>query len=472
MTWFKTRLLPGLVTLVMVGVILGNFTVVLAAAPTIANPISNQSATENAAFNFTFSASTFNDSDGDMLTYSAQLNGGGALPAWLNFNASTRTFSGTPSNGDTGTISIDVIADDGEGGTVTDTFDIVINAIGVTAQPIMDAPANNATYGTIPVDFALGENPLTNSIRLIFVGTSTITINLHVGNPATGPYEYSINPTDIMATGAPILSSSQNTIPDGTYSVTLTYQNASGDPAASTTATNVTVNSALVDTDGDGSLDSVEDAGPNNGDANGDGTADRLQANVHSYLNSITSEYAVLETDCERIENFQIGSESSQQPDPDYDYPMGLASFWIHCANAGDTALIRHYYYGVQGSELYSVRKWMNDGSYREIPGGRPLGALVDDTVVFLTEYEITDGSEFDDDGVEDAVIRDPSGAALLAATTPDPTTDPTPSANSNSNSPLARTGQNTQTILAAILLLVGSSTLIVARRLHRKQSR
>ncbi|WP_152600142.1 putative Ig domain-containing protein, partial [Cellvibrio mixtus] len=63
---------------------------------------------------------------GATLTYSAQLNGGGSLPSWLSFNAATRTFSGTPANGDVGTISIDVIADDGNGGTVTDTFDIVI----------------------------------------------------------------------------------------------------------------------------------------------------------------------------------------------------------------------------------------------------------------------------------------------------------------------------------------------------------
>ncbi|WP_039913182.1 putative Ig domain-containing protein, partial [Cellvibrio mixtus] len=96
-------------------------------APTVANAIPNQNATEDSAFNFQFAVNTFADVDaGATLTYSAQLNGGGALPSWLSFNAATRTFSGTPANGDVGTISIDVIADDGNGGTVTDTFDIVI----------------------------------------------------------------------------------------------------------------------------------------------------------------------------------------------------------------------------------------------------------------------------------------------------------------------------------------------------------
>lgn len=100
---------------------------VLAAPPTVSNPIPNQTATENVAFNFQFAANTFADADlGDSLTFTAQLNGGGALPGWLSFNTATRTFSGTPSNGDLGTISIDVTADDGNGGTITDAFNIVI----------------------------------------------------------------------------------------------------------------------------------------------------------------------------------------------------------------------------------------------------------------------------------------------------------------------------------------------------------
>ncbi len=112
------------------GTVTDTFDIVIANtndAPTVANAIPNQSATEDSAFNFQFAANTFADVDaGATLTYSVQLNGGGALPSWLTFNAATRTFSGTPANGDVGTISIDVIASDGNGGTVTDTFDIVI----------------------------------------------------------------------------------------------------------------------------------------------------------------------------------------------------------------------------------------------------------------------------------------------------------------------------------------------------------
>ncbi|RZJ61761.1 MAG: tandem-95 repeat protein, partial [Acidovorax sp.] len=103
-------------------------------APTVANPIANRTGTEGVAFNFQFAASAFADVDvGDILTYSAQLAGGGALPAWLSFNPATRTFSGTPTG--TGTVSIEVTADDGHGGTVADSFDVVIGTAPVDPEP-------------------------------------------------------------------------------------------------------------------------------------------------------------------------------------------------------------------------------------------------------------------------------------------------------------------------------------------------
>ena len=115
-------------------------------APTVANAIPNQNATEDAAFNFQFAANSFADPDvGSALNYAAQLNGGGALPAWLSFNPATRTFSGTPANSDVGTVAIDVTADDGNGGTVTDTFDIVVANTNDAPTVANAIPNQNAT---------------------------------------------------------------------------------------------------------------------------------------------------------------------------------------------------------------------------------------------------------------------------------------------------------------------------------------
>ncbi|MGD9711758.1 MAG: cadherin-like domain-containing protein, partial [Thermomicrobiales bacterium] len=96
-------------------------------APTVANLIPNQPATEDTAFSFQFAADTFADVDvGDTLTYAATLADGSALPSWLSFDPSTRTFSGTPLNEDVGTISIKVTATDGSGEPISDTFDLAV----------------------------------------------------------------------------------------------------------------------------------------------------------------------------------------------------------------------------------------------------------------------------------------------------------------------------------------------------------
>ncbi|WP_028470765.1 DUF4347 domain-containing protein, partial [Neptunomonas japonica] len=96
--------------------------------PTLNNAIIDQNATEDSAFSYTFAANSFGDVDaGDTLTYNATLSSGAALPTWLTFDDATRTFSGTPLNADVGTLTVDVIADDGNGGTpATDSFDLVI----------------------------------------------------------------------------------------------------------------------------------------------------------------------------------------------------------------------------------------------------------------------------------------------------------------------------------------------------------
>ena len=97
--------------------------------PTVATAIPDQSATAGTAFSYAFPANTFSDADtGDKLSYTATKADGTALPTWLAFTARTRTFSGTPQAADTGTVSVKVTASDGNGGSVSDTFDITVAA--------------------------------------------------------------------------------------------------------------------------------------------------------------------------------------------------------------------------------------------------------------------------------------------------------------------------------------------------------
>jgi len=88
-------------------------------------------------------ADTFTDVDiGDALSYAATRADGSALPAWLTFNASTRTFSGTPLNGDVGTLSTRVTVTDTGGLSTFDTFDIAVNS-GSGGQTIIGTAGND-----------------------------------------------------------------------------------------------------------------------------------------------------------------------------------------------------------------------------------------------------------------------------------------------------------------------------------------
>lgn len=96
--------------------------------PEVMQDIPNQTAVVGSFFEFQFAATTFFDPDNDPLTYTAMLLDDTLLPAWLNFDASTRTFSGTPS--EPGSMQIAVTASDGNGGAITAIFQLDVDPIG------------------------------------------------------------------------------------------------------------------------------------------------------------------------------------------------------------------------------------------------------------------------------------------------------------------------------------------------------
>ena len=100
-------------------------------APTLDAPLSDRALTTGQTLSFALPATTFSDIDqGDVLAYGAQMvnaqGGVQALPTWLQFNAVTRTFSGTPTAA--GTYSIRVTATDLSGATALDEFNIAVSA--------------------------------------------------------------------------------------------------------------------------------------------------------------------------------------------------------------------------------------------------------------------------------------------------------------------------------------------------------
>jgi Ca2+-binding RTX toxin-like protein len=117
-------------------------------APTVASPLEDQTAVEDTAFSFTVPAPTFADVDqvhGDTLTYSATLADGSPLPAWLNFNSTTQTFSGTPGAGDAGSLQIAMTATDSGNLSATDQFAFAIS--GPLPQTLIGTSGSDVLIG-------------------------------------------------------------------------------------------------------------------------------------------------------------------------------------------------------------------------------------------------------------------------------------------------------------------------------------
>ena len=265
-------------------------------APTVANMIPNQSATVGTAFTYAFPANTFNDADNDSLTYSATKSDDSILPSWLTFTDATRTFSGTPQSGDTGTVSVKVTANDGNGGSISDTFNIVVSAAPVptvsfasaTSSVREDAGTHNVTVnlssaapsGGLTLTYTVGGNATAGSgndftiqnqgTLNVIAGATTATIPVVIiddSNPITEPVEtviltltdgtgYTLGSTTIVHTltitdndeplpGTPALTLSQNTLTltegtTGSYTIELATE-----PTATVTVAIVSSNTDI-----------------------------------------------------------------------------------------------------------------------------------------------------------------------------------------------------------------------------------
>jgi len=103
--------------------------------PVVNAPLVDKTGSETVALTpYQFAANSFWDPDdhASTLTYSAvRVNSQGqnvALPTWLTFTPSTRTFAGTPPTGSAGVYNIKVYATDPWGRSVSDVFSYTISA--------------------------------------------------------------------------------------------------------------------------------------------------------------------------------------------------------------------------------------------------------------------------------------------------------------------------------------------------------
>lgn len=142
------------------------------ASPSVDAGFSAQSAQEGQVFTYTFPETAFADADGDSLTYVAALADGSALPAWLSFDAATRTFSGTPAAGDVASLTIAVTATDPSGAFERSTFALSVaaanqapTAIALSASSLYENAAGGTLVGTLS-----GTDPENDALTFAITG--------------------------------------------------------------------------------------------------------------------------------------------------------------------------------------------------------------------------------------------------------------------------------------------------------------
>jgi len=130
-----------------------NFNFLVEGAPQVISPLSNLVANVGITFKYIVPESTFQNSGiQDVMTWSAALTTGAALPAWLTFDPATRIFTGTPTRKDT-------------------------NAFSSRPLPIRLTAGNN--IGTASVDFIInvqGESDATLAIKIVSSIGATLAI--------------------------------------------------------------------------------------------------------------------------------------------------------------------------------------------------------------------------------------------------------------------------------------------------------
>jgi len=111
---------------------------VAALTPKLVSQTGAQSWKEGQAVSFTLPTNTFSDPGGRVLSYSATLANGQALPSWLSFDAKTGTFSGLVPTGAAAFSSI-VTATDTMGLSASETVQFAV-AKSVTVPPVVVVP--------------------------------------------------------------------------------------------------------------------------------------------------------------------------------------------------------------------------------------------------------------------------------------------------------------------------------------------
>lgn len=140
-------------------VLQANWVSVTSNAPPVLNQaIADTTAYEDTAFVFSIPAGAFVDPEGGALTYTATLENGSALPAWLSFNGSR--FTGTPAASQLGSLNIRVTASDSSGASISDVFVLRVDAQNLSITGTAENNVLTGKSGNDTIDGLAGADQL------------------------------------------------------------------------------------------------------------------------------------------------------------------------------------------------------------------------------------------------------------------------------------------------------------------------
>lgn len=422
----------------------------LNAAPTDITLISS-AVDENVAGGTTVGSLSATDDgeDTNSFTYSLVAGTGDTDNSAFTITGGAISVNNSPDYETKASYAIRIQADDGVN-TYEKAFTIIVNDIDDTAPatPICSTSPSSAAPGTSVTTTCTGVEE-----------DATVTIPNMTCLPTPADGTGVVVCTGTVGSGGSDVSASDDTV---------TVTDLAGNPNTSAT-TGLTIGT---DTDGDGNLDDVdpdddgdnvsdaeENAGPNSGDANNDGMLDSLQANVTSLVNPFTGLYNTLQTEgCEQINSFQILGESELgAEDKDYTYELGLWDFEINCMDNGDTASLTFF-----TDQNYDTSNWQQrkyDETFKSISEQVTFATASNgEKDVTIVSYDITDGSDLDQDRDADGTIIDPSGPAIQK----DADLNVNPDSNAGLIEALANTGHNAAQYvwIAGLFILLGFAAM------------
>ncbi|MBP7807545.1 delta-60 repeat domain-containing protein [Candidatus Saccharibacteria bacterium] len=211
------------------------------------------------------------------------------------------------------------------------------------------------------------------------------------------------------------------------------------------------------DQDNDGISGEVEDAAPNNGDANNDGTPDSQQAHVTSILNTDSNEYVtIVSPSGTTISTTTVEAAPNEDG---FTHLFGLTGFTISGVTPGDTIEVSLFYPNpdnLDPTTLTPKKYFPSTTSYQNLPSTAPTNTtLVSETIdgqpTLNLTYNLTDGGAYDLDQTADGQITDPVSLASTNRTT----------------DALADTGEN-QIAMVVMTSLLFAAALYVTHRLRK----